>query len=116
VATGTARLTLDGDAHDLVAGSTRYIPPAYPWTLWKHGDTPLGSPIGCVNGMVPARDRCAGCVSSTHDKNVAPIAMPDYRGAWVNPAFADLVTCATNIARQYRDLPAAGRIPFAETM
>ena len=42
VATGRARLTLDGQGYDLVAGSYAYIPPAAKWTLWNTGDTPCG--------------------------------------------------------------------------
>ena len=114
VAAGTARLTLDGDAHDLVAGSYAYIPPATPWTLWNTGDTPCG--LHWVRKRyVPAQGIDAPDAFVTHDKEVAPIAMPDTDGAWATQRFADPSDLRHDMHVNIVTFQPGGRIPFAET-
>lgn len=114
VATGRARLTLDGQGYDLVAGSYAYIPPAAKWTLWNTGDTPCG--LHWVRKRYePVDGMDAPEAFVTHDDEVAPIAMPDTDGAWATQRFADPGDLRHDMHVNIVTFQPGGRIPFAET-
>jgi (S)-ureidoglycine aminohydrolase len=114
VATGTASLTIDGEAHDLIPGSYVYLPPAAVWTIQNPSDVPCGlhwirKRYVAVNGM----DTPPPLV--THDADVPATPMPDTDGAWATQRFIDPLDLRHDMHVNIVTFQPGGRIPFAET-
>ena len=81
VVKGGARLTIAGTDHDLTPGSYAYLPPACDWRLANPtGATVTFHWIRKAYSAVPGLDAPAPFV--THEREVAPVPMPDTDGAW----------------------------------
>jgi (S)-ureidoglycine aminohydrolase len=114
VVEGTGRLTLEGAAHDLTAGSFAYVPPGMAWSLRGTGDTALRFHwIRKAYQAVEGLDRPDPIVS--HDSAVSPVAMPGTEGRWATTRFVDLADMRHDMHVTIVTFEPGAVIPFAET-
>ncbi len=113
VVAGTATLTEDGVAHELVAGSYAFLPPGRPWTLLATGGEPavlhwIRKAYEAVDGV----ERPEAFV--THESSVAPEPMPG-TDSWVTQRFVDPLDVRHDMHVNIVGFEPGGTIPFPET-
>ncbi|MDW4498403.1 bifunctional allantoicase/(S)-ureidoglycine aminohydrolase [Sulfitobacter sp. D35] len=114
VASGGARLVIDGSGHDLTEGSYAYIPPGSGWRLWNRGDAPCRFHwIRKSYQPVPGIEVPEPFVTS--DREVHPIPMPECDGVWATTRFVDPADLRHDMHVNIVTFQPGGRIPFAET-
>lgn len=114
VATGSARLTIGRDTHDLIPGSYVYLPPAADWTIWNPTDVPCG--IHWIRKKYSAiKGQQVPPALVTHDTDVPATPMPDTAGAWATQRFIDPLDLRHDMHVNIVTFQPGGRIPFAET-
>lgn len=111
---GAAKLTLDGSAHTLSAGSYVYIPPNSGWSLWNTSDQParftwVRKAYEAVEGI----ENPSSFV--THETAVDPIEMPGTNGAWATKRFVDPADMRHDMHVNIVEFEPGGVIPFLET-
>ncbi|WP_424941904.1 bifunctional allantoicase/(S)-ureidoglycine aminohydrolase [Aliiroseovarius crassostreae] len=111
---GSARLTVDGVDHDLTEGSYAYLPPSAKWALWATGpDRAKFHWIRKAYQAVDGIDSPEAFV--THERDHAPIEMPDTNGAWATTRFVDPADMRHDMHVNIVTFQPGGVIPFAET-
>ena len=113
VASGTMRLSINGDVHELDAGGYAYIPHGADWTVHNSGDTPLQfhwirkryQPLAGIPAPQPI---------VTRDQDVPPNMMPN-TDKWGTTRFVDTTDIAYDHHVNIVTFQPGGLIPFAET-
>jgi (S)-ureidoglycine aminohydrolase len=111
---GNARLTVEGEAHDLRPGSYAFLPPAAAWTLRNEGEGAatfhwIRKAYVAVDGLeTPA-------AFVTHEDDVPPVAMPGTDGAWATQRFVDPDDVRHDLHVNIVSFEPGGAIPFPET-
>ncbi|TWE12406.1 bifunctional allantoicase/(S)-ureidoglycine aminohydrolase [Rudaeicoccus suwonensis] len=114
VVEGELRLTLDGNAHALTAGSYVFVPPAAQWTL--HNDSDATATFHWIRKryeVVEGIDAPPAFV--THDSEVVGGEMPGTDGAWTTQRFADPTDIRHDMHVNIVNFEPGGAIPFPET-
>lgn len=114
VASGSIRLNIDGQGHDLVDGGYAYIPPGAVWTVWNDG-TEVARFHWIRKRYQPAEGVEVPTAFVTSDKDVAPIEMPDCDGVWATTRFVAPDDLRHDMHVNIVTFKPGGRIPFAET-
>ena len=114
VVSGQAGLEIDGQGHDLTAGSYAYIAPGAKWTLVNISPRPVTFHwIRKRHQRVASLDLPPSFV--THDDDVAPTEMPDTDGVWSTTRFVDPADLRHDMHVNIVNFQPGGVIPFAET-
>ncbi len=114
VVDGLARLTINGDSHDLTAGGYAYLPAGADWTIWNETDE-----TATFHWVRKAYESVAGIPAPeplvTSDKSVAPTPMPDCEGVWATTRFVSADDLRHDMTVNIVTFQPAGCIPFEET-
>ena len=111
---GTLRLTIDGTAHDMVAGGYAFVPAGAAWSLHATGSTPAVW-HWIRKRYVPAEGVSAPDAFVTSDADASPIPMPDCDGLWATTRFVDPADMRHDMHVNIVTFQPGGCIPFAET-
>jgi (S)-ureidoglycine aminohydrolase len=114
VTDGLVTLMLDGTGHELDAGGYAYIPPGTAWTLRAGGAGParfhwLRKLYEPAPGLPPPE------AFVTNERLIAPVPMPDTRGAWATTRFVDPGDLRHDMHVNIVTFQPGGLIPFEET-
>jgi (S)-ureidoglycine aminohydrolase len=111
---GSATLTVQGQTHDLTAGSYAYIPAGSDWSL--HNSTGENA---CFHWIRKIWEPSPGIEKPTplilSDKTIAPTPMPDTNGAWATTRFVDPNDLRHDMHVTVVTFQPGGVIPFEET-
>ncbi|WP_246682754.1 bifunctional allantoicase/(S)-ureidoglycine aminohydrolase [Methylobacterium sp. WL9] len=114
VVDGTLDLALDGEAHDLRAGSYAYLPPGAAWTLRNDGSVPAR-----FHWIRKAYERVPGIevppAFVVHESEVDPVAMPGTDGAWATTRFVAPDDVRHDMHVNIVSMRPGASIPFEET-
>lgn len=114
VAKGQLRLTMGGEAHDLVPGSFAYLPPGAPWQLWNTSDEIAG-----VHWIRKSYVQVPGVLIPEpfvrHESEIEAHGMPGAEGAWATQRFFDPLDLGYDFHVNIVNFQPGGRIPFSET-
>lgn len=111
---GEPTLQLDGETHELTAGSYVFVPPGTDWHLRNNG--PAAARFQWIRKRyeaVPGIDAPPAFVS--HDADVEPQAMPDCNGVWATSRFVDAHDLRHDMHVTIVTFQPGGVIPFSET-
>ena len=114
VAEGLLRLTIGAETHQLEPGSYAYLPASAPWTLWNTGDQTARF-HWFRKRFVPAPGLPNPEPLITHDRDVAPVPMPNAGTKWSTQRFLDPLDLRYDFHVNIVNFEPGGRIPFAET-
>ncbi|SFD82732.1 bifunctional allantoicase/(S)-ureidoglycine aminohydrolase [Roseivivax sediminis] len=114
VVEGTATLTVNGKAHDMVPGGYAYLPPSADWTLRNPGDAPLRFHwIRKAYEPVEGLDEPDPLVLNEAD--IAPTPMPGTDGKWATTRFVDPADLRHDMHVTVVTFEPGAVIPFLET-
>ncbi|WP_420134818.1 bifunctional allantoicase/(S)-ureidoglycine aminohydrolase [Rhodopseudomonas sp.] len=111
---GAATLHLDGQPHELRAGSYAYLPPGAGWRLRNHGREPVR-----FHWIRKAYEFARGFDTPdafvTHESEIEPTAMTGTNGAWATTRFVSPEDLRHDMHVNIVTLQAGASIPFEET-
>ncbi|PWJ26437.1 (S)-ureidoglycine aminohydrolase [Branchiibius hedensis] len=114
VVEGEMTITIDGDRHELRAGSYVYLPPSQRWTAVNHSSAEVR-----FHWIRKAYEPVAGLDAPeafvTHEEDVVPSPMPGTEGRWVTTRFADPTDLRHDMHVNIVTFEPGAVIPFAET-
>ncbi|WP_136682483.1 bifunctional allantoicase/(S)-ureidoglycine aminohydrolase [Falsirhodobacter xinxiangensis] len=113
VTEGTPTLTIDGQRHDLRAGSYAYIPAGSAWTLWNHGAD--HARFHWVRKIWESGGMAKPEPLILNEQDIAPSPMPDTNGAWATTRFVDPTDLRHDMHVTIVTFQPGGVIPFEET-
>lgn len=114
VVAGEAKLTVDGQMHNLTPGGYAYIPLGKQWQLHNAAEEPLNFHwIRKAYGSVPGLS--APDVLITNEQQVEPTAMPGTEGRWATTRFVDPADLRHDMHVTIVTLQPGAVIPFLET-
>lgn len=114
VVEGGFTLILEGQAHEMVAGSYAYIPPSSNWQVINN--TGFATKFHWVRKSyqaVAGLDQPEAFV--THEADIAPTVMPDTDGKWATTRFVDPSDLRHDMHVNIVTFEPGAIIPFAET-
>ena len=114
VVEGAMTLTLDGTAHEMVAGGYAFIPPGAGWSLRNDSDGPVRF-HWIRKEYQPVEGLDAPEAFVTHESKLDPVPMPDTDGAWATTRFVDPSDLRHDMHVTIVTFQPGGVIPFAET-
>ncbi len=111
---GALQLTLDGNGHELVAGSYVFIGPQSRWSIHNRTDAPA-----CFQWIRKRYEAVEGIATPesfvTSDAEVAVDWMPDCNEVWGTTRFVDSEDMAHDMQVNIVSLKPGAVIPFSET-
>ncbi|NNM47132.1 bifunctional allantoicase/(S)-ureidoglycine aminohydrolase [Knoellia koreensis] len=111
---GSLELDLDGEVHQLTAGSYAYLPCGQRWKLHNRGGEPASFHwIRKSYQRVDGIDLPEPLV--THESDVPGIEMPGTKGAWTTQRFVDPTDVRHDMHVNIVNFEPGGAIPFPET-
>lgn len=111
---GLMTLTIDGQGHELDAGSYAYLPAGAQWTLLAEGKEPARFHwIRKIWEPAPGVTRPDAFV--TNEADLKPNAMPDTQGRWATTRFVDPDDLRHDMHVNIVTFQPGGVIPFEET-
>ena len=114
VVAGKAGLSVEGEHHELVAGSYAYLPPACAWQLKNSSPEPV-----TFHWIRKSYEQVEGIVAPhalvTHEDNAVIAAMPGTNGVWSTTRFVSPDDMAHDMHVNIVNFEPGGVIPFAET-
>jgi (S)-ureidoglycine aminohydrolase len=111
---GAVTLTIEGKAHNLIAGGYAYIPAGTDWQLDNNSDQRalfhwIRKQYQTADGIL------APTAFVTSDTEVPPTPMPDCDGRWATTRFVDPQDLSHDMHVNIVTFQPGGIIPFAET-
>ncbi len=111
---GLLTLTVNGEGHEMDAGSYAYVPPGATWTLLAEGAEPARFHwIRKLYEPAPGVELPPAFV--TNEKAIAPRFMPDTEGRWGTTRFVDPDDLRYDAHVNIVTFQPGGVIPFEET-
>ncbi len=114
VVSGKATLKIEGETHDISAGSYAYISPTAKWTLANIADEKVTF-HWIRKRYQPGANLDVPPSFVTSDDAVTPTAMPDTDGVWSTTRFTDSDDLRHDMHVNIVNFKPGGIIPFAET-